>query len=137
MLFLHELAVRLTAAVAAQKRPDVENYLEQQEGEELVGFVSDRELLALIAMRDDQDAELLLKPKLRRRGNAATGPARAINQHLQTELQRMFVDWEDVPLGLRRKGNELIVVKFGKKGPIFLRALSFTNFASVPVEAHA
>lgn len=131
MLFLHELAVRLTAAVAAEKRPDLENYLEPQEREEVIGFVSDPQLLALVAMRDDQDAELLLnpKPKLSRQKNAATGPFRAINQHLQLELQRAFVNWDDVPLGLRRKGNGLVVVKFGKKGLAFLEGFSFEKLA--------
>jgi hypothetical protein len=137
MLFLHEWAVHLTDAVAAQKRPDLENYLEQQEGEEVLGFVSDQQLLALIAMRDDQDAELLLKPKLWRRNNAAHGPVRAINQYLQIELQKMFADWQDVSLVIRRKGDELIVVKPGKKGPILLPAFSLRRSIPATVQVAA
>ena len=131
MIFLHELAVRLTAAVAAQEVPDIENYLEQQTGEEVVGYISDPQLLALIAIRDAWDAELLLSSRLKSSWQkiALAGPARAINQALLLELQRTFVGWEDVPLGIRRKGHDFIVVKFRKRRPILLRVFSTESLA--------
>ena len=124
MTFLHELAVRVTAAVAAGKTPDLENYLEQQEGEEVLGFVSDAQLLALIAIRDDQDFEPLVHLRQSsRRKRAAANFARVMNQYLQIELQRAFVNMEDIPVGLRRKGNDLVAVKFRKEGRISLKNL--------------
>jgi hypothetical protein len=126
MLFLHDLAAQLTAAVAAEKRPDLEKYIEPQDGEKVLGFIFDPQCLALIALRDDEDSGILRRAKPRpRQKNAMAGPLRAMNQSLQLELQRAFADWEDIPLGIRRKGNGLVVVRSGKKGPAFLQRFSF------------
>jgi hypothetical protein len=137
MTFLHELAVRLTTAMAAGRTPDPESYLEQQEGEEVLGFVSDPQLLALIALRDDQDAELMLR---RRKSLWLAGPTRAINQYLQLELQKGFANWEDVPLGIRRKGDGFVAVKSKRKGLSSLRNIVFMVSSNEPapmIPAHA
>ena len=121
MLFTHELEIRRIAAVQAEEKPNLEHYLELLEGEEIVGFIDDLDLLGLVAVRDNAidnnfKAKFLQQqpaPFQQKINAVAKGSMRAMNNALQYELQRAFVDSEDIPLAIRRKGNALVAVKSG------------------------
>ena len=61
MLRIQELTRKIQSAVARKQKPDLREYRPPQRGEEVIGTVSDPNLLALLKIVDDTQAEFILR----------------------------------------------------------------------------
>jgi len=117
-MFLQELASRIQSAIARGLTPDMEEYRPLQRGEEVIGTVTNPELLALIAILDDKQADFLLRypsaPTDAVRMRAAIASQMEIDtliDMMRFEIRRRFMMAPD----------DLVVLRQGYGGPVVVK----------------
>jgi hypothetical protein len=118
MLFLQEWLARVNTAVELKITPDITGCIEVTDEDEVVGVVNDPVLLALVAVTNTHCGELskkwsqLVVDKLAEQAMYADQAAAELERDITFyELERALGGFDAPGVGLRRRGNELVLVK--------------------------
>jgi len=118
MLFLQEFIARVNVAADAKITPDLARYPEAGEDDEVVGVISDPVLLALVAvtftLQNEAEKKWSQKPTDESDVQAMRADAAIVQLEgdiMFCELQRAVGGYDAPGVGLRRRGDELVLVK--------------------------
>ena len=111
-MVIERLMADLAAARTAGKVPDINEYGEPRKGEEVVFAITNPDLLAFVGLVDEgrKKARAMEEP-LSIEAQAELLVVQATEELLWYELRQNLVAVDAEGFGLRRRGNELVVIK--------------------------
>lgn len=141
MSFIDNLPAELFAAEAAGLKPNLAEYQSPRDGEEVLATITDRSLLAIVAIYDRHKKELLTQwptpPNSPLEMAKAAGPFFELfiahEAMWETLREATEINKEQAPaLGLRRNGNNLVIAKQPSRPRFTIQMLYVTGKCGDP-----